>query len=345
MICKEEHIAKSVESGRIFNIRYRVPKNPQDFNWICKDCGKPVFYNNYFGCFKHHGQKPEGFEPETVEHKTMKNYWYTIFPKFNEIKSREKEYWFEDQVADVYFELQDGKRVAIECQNSPITSQNLIKRTKKYTSKDIYVLWIFNGLGSFLSEKKYPCNMDKVRVLKEEKRAHNLYSGRIYYMNVEKDIIDEDPYPIHFSPYFENKKLDHNIFGHDKYYRKFQSATVGKIFSYKILCIDYRGYKLARFMDKSVSISCTEQLLECVRDICCEKINKGEVNSNNEFIVPVNFIIDMVKEEFGYYLPYLILKRSKRIKKVRLEKLLDDRYKIQDTLTFKTTDYSSFKSI
>ncbi|HDZ19543.1 hypothetical protein LCGC14_1187030 [marine sediment metagenome] len=83
-----------------------------------------------------------------IEHKTMKNYWYNIFPKFNDIKSRKLEYWFEDQVADVYFELQDGNKVAIECQNSPITSQNLIKRTKKYASKDIYVLWVFNRLGS-----------------------------------------------------------------------------------------------------------------------------------------------------------------------------------------------------
>ncbi len=339
MICREEYIAINVESGQVLNIRYRVPANPQESNWICKDCGDPVFYNDYYGSFKHHGQKPEGFEPETIEHKTMKDYWYHIFPLFNEVKYRKLEYWFEDQVADVYFELQDGKKVAIECQNSPITVQNLIKRTKKYTSKDIYVLWIFNGLGSCISEKKYPTNLEKVRVLKEEKRAHNLYSGRIYYMNVEKDIVDEGPYPLHFSPYFENKKLDHNIFGHDKYYRTFQSATVGEIFSYKILCIEYKGYNLARFMDKNVSISCTEQLITCIRAICYKIVDEGEENSKIEFKVPVNEIIDMVKEEFGYYLPHLLLKRSKRIKKVRFEKLINEKYKVQDTVTFKISDF------
>ncbi|KKN56232.1 hypothetical protein LCGC14_0574390 [marine sediment metagenome] len=338
MICKEEYIAIRIDSGRVFNVRYRVPKNPQESNWVCKDCGDPVFYNQYFGCFKHHGQKPEGFEPETIEHKKMKDYWYNTFPLFNEIKNRKLEYWFDDQVADVYFELQDGKKVAIECQNSPITSQNLIKRTKKYTSKDIYVLWIFNGLGSCVSEEKYPLNMDKVRVLKEEKRAHNLFAGRIYYMNVKKDVVHEDPYPIHFSPYFDNKKLDHNIFGYNKYYRNFQSATVGKIFTYKILCIDYKGHKLARFMDKNVSISCTEQLIICIQNLCRKKVNEGELNINNEFKVPVNVIIDMVKEEFGFFLPYLILKRSKRIKKVSFEKLINEKYKIQDILTFKTSD-------
>ncbi len=39
------------------------------------------------------------------------------------------------------------------------------------------------------------------------------------------------------------------------------------------------------------------------------------------------------------FLPYLILKRSKRIKKSKFEKLLDDNYRIQDTITLKTTDY------
>ena len=47
----------------------------------------------------------------------------------------------------------------------------------------------------------------------------------------------------------------------------------------------------------------------------------------------------MVKEEFGYYLPHLLLKRSKRIKKVRFEKLINEKYKVQDTLTFKISDF------
>lgn len=34
--------------------------------------------------------------------------------------------------------------------------------------------------------------MEKVKVLKEEKRTHNLYAGRIYYMNVKKDKVYED---------------------------------------------------------------------------------------------------------------------------------------------------------
>lgn len=340
MIDKEVFIAINVELNQVFNIHYRLPKNPHNFNWLCKTCRKPVFYNQDLRCFKHRGQKPEGFEPETIEHKTMKNYWYNTLPRFNDVKSRKLEYWFDDQVADVYFELQDGKSIAIECQNSPITAKNLIKRTKKYTSKGIYVLWVFNGLGSCVSEEKYPRNIEKVQVLKEEKRVHNLYAGRIYYMNVKKDKIYDDPYSIHFSPYFEHVELENNIFGRDKYYKKIQSAVLGTIFSYKILCIDYKGYMLARFLDKNVSISCTEQLLLCLREICHEKSDTGEVDENDEVKIPVETIINMVKEEFGYYLPYLILKRSKRIKKAKFERLLDKRYQIQDILTIKASDYT-----
>ena len=50
-------------------------------------------------------------------------------------------------------------------------------------------------------------NIEKVQVLKEEKRVHDLYSGRIYYMNVEGDEVLEEPYAIHFSPYFEHREF------------------------------------------------------------------------------------------------------------------------------------------
>ncbi len=176
--------------------------------------------------------------------------------------------------------------------------------------------------------------------LKEEKRVHNLYGGRIYYMNAVGEEVIEKPYPIHFSPYFENKKLETSIYGHDKYYKEFQSATVGNIYSYKILCVDYNGYKLARFMDKLVSRSCTDQLLVCLKEICRKKLEDQDLNEKEEIKILVNTVIEMVGEEFGYFLPYLILKRSKKkIKKVRFERLLDENYNIQDTIVVRTIDY------
>ena len=337
---KEVFAAVNLELNRVFRVNYKLPNNPQNYSWLCIECKKPLFYNPNLNCFKHRGQKPEGFEPETVEHKTMKDYWYHIFPLFNSIKSRTLEYWLGDQIADVYFELREnGEKIAIECQNSPISSKKIMERTAKYTNKGIYVLWVFNASGSVVSEEKFPQNSEKVRVLKEETRVHNLYSGRIYYMNVVGEEVISPPYAIHFSPYFEYKKLEGNIYGRDKYYRGLKNAVYGNIPTYKIVCSDYTNYKLARFMDKNMSILCTDHLKASIRELCVIKMIKGELDNNSEFKIPVDLVIDQVKDEFGYYLPYLLLKRSKKIKKVKFERLLDERYKIQDILTVNATDY------
>jgi len=337
---KEVLAAVNLELNRVFKANYKLPKNPQNYSWQCLKCKKPLFYNQNENCFKHRGQKPEGFEPETIEHKTMKDYWYHIFPLFNSIKVRMKEYWLGDQVADVYFELQEnGEKVAIECQNSPISSKKLMERTTKYTVKGIYVLWVFNASGSCVSEEKFPHNNEKAQVLKEEIRVHNLYSGRIYYMNVVGEDVIHPPYAIHFSPYFEHKKLEGNIYGRDHYYRKLKNIVYGKIPTYKIICSDYSNYKLARFMDKNMSVLCLDHLKACIREFCVVKMRKCELDNNSDIKIPVEKVIDQVKEEFGYYLPYLLLKRSKKIKKMRFERLLDESYKIQDTLTIKVADY------
>ena len=337
---KEVFAAINLELNRVFRVNYKLPNNPQNYSWQCIECNKPLFYNPNLNCFKHRARKPEGFEPETVEHKTMKDYWYHIFPLFNSIKSRILEYWLGDQIADVYFELREnGEKIAIECQNSPISSKKIMERTAKYTNKGIYVLWVFNASGSVVSEEKFPQNSEKVRVLKEETRVHNLYSGRIYYMNVVGEEVISPPYAIHFSPYFEYKKLEGNIYGRDKYYRGLKNAVYGNISTYKIVCSDYTNYKLARFMDKNMSILCTDHLKASIRELCVIKMRKGELDNNSEFKIPVNLVIDQVKDEFGYYLPYLLLKRSKKIKKVKFERLLDERYKIQDILTVNATDY------
>ena len=160
-------------------------------------------------------------------------------------------------------------------------------------------------------------------------------------MNVVGEEVIEPPYAIHFSSYFKHEDLENSIFGYDKYYKEFKDATIGHIPTFKILCIDYKGYKLARFMDKNVSISCTEQLLICLRELCLRKLREENLEKEKEIQIPVESIIELVQEDFGFILPYLILKRSKRIKKVKFEKLLDENYKIQDTITVKISNYLS----
>jgi len=191
---KNNILAFNFELGKIFNTLEGLPKDFQNYTWLCTICKKRIFYNKELDCFLHKGYRNYCFEPETIEHKTMKAFWYIMFPKFNPVSSKKFEYKIGDQIADVYFKLKNKKKVVIECQNSQISKKKLIERTKNYSNKDIYVLWIFNGLGSCISDKKNPRNEDGIGVLGVEKRIHSLNGGRVYYMNVSGKKVINSPF-------------------------------------------------------------------------------------------------------------------------------------------------------
>ena len=48
---KEILAAVNVELNRVFKANYTLPKNPQNYNWQCLKCKKPLFYNQYENCF------------------------------------------------------------------------------------------------------------------------------------------------------------------------------------------------------------------------------------------------------------------------------------------------------
>lgn len=330
--------AFNFELGKIFNVLDGLPTNSQKYTWLCTICKKPLFYYQDSDSFLHKGNRNFCFEPETIEHKTMKAYWYLMFPKFNPVSFKKLEYKIGDQIADVYFELSNGKKVAIECQNSQISKRKLIERTKNYTHKGIYVLWIFNGYGRCVSDKKNPENIDEVGVLGLEKRIHSLYGGRVYYMNVSGKKIIDSPFALHFSPFFRHKDSKINYFGYDKYYRDKRSATLGRLLNYKILCIEDKGYKLARFTDKHLSILCSEHINRCIKQICQNNLLNGKTIYDS-IEIPLNLIISRVKARYGLYLPHLLLKKSKTIKKLNLEKFFDENYNIKYKITVQISDY------
>ncbi len=331
-------LAFNYELGQIFNVLDGLSYNFESYTWLCLACKKQIFYSDVLGYFQHKGNKACGFEPETIEHKTMKSYWYENFPKFNPIKTKVLEKKVGDQIVDVYFELQNDKKIAIECQNSQISKKKLIERTKNYTKKDIYVLWIFNGIGTCVSDSKNPRNEEDKAVLGVEKRVHSLYGGRVYYMNVTGSTVIEPPYCLHFAPFFQHKTSDVNYFGYDKYYKDKRSTVTGSIPSLKILCVEYKGYKLARLMDKHVSSLCTEQVVRSLREYCYKTNIKSEID--DKFLrIPLKSIISSVEKRFGFFLPYLILKKSNKIKKIKIERILDNDYKVQDVILIRTSDY------
>jgi len=331
-------LAFNFELGRIFNILDGLPDEAQKFTWLCTVCKKSLFYNQNLDCFLHKGNRNYCFEPETIEHKTMKGYWYLMFPKFNQVSSKKLEYKIGDQIADVYFELHNGKKVVIECQNSQISKRKLIERTKNYTHKDIYVLWIFNGHGTCVSDRKNPLNKDEVGVLGMERRVHSLYGGRIYYMNVSGRKIIDSPYALHFSPFFRHKNSKFNYLGYDKYYKDKRSTTLGRIPNYKILCIGAKGYKLARFTDRHVSTLCTEHIISCIKETCQKSLLKGR-NIHDTVDIPLTVIISKVKDRYGFHLPRLLLKKSNKIKRIKIEKLFDENYNINEIIKVHISDY------
>jgi hypothetical protein len=330
--------AFNFELGNVFNILDGLPSDPKNYTWLCTICKKPLFYDLDLDCFLHKGNRNYCFEPETIEHKTMKAYWYMMFPKFNQISSKEIELRIGDQIADVYFELSDGKKVAIECQNSQISKRKLIERTKNYSHKDIYTLWIFNGKGTCVSYEKNPQNEEGVGVLGMEKRVHSLYGGRIYYMNVSGKKIIDPPFALHFAPFFEHKKSDYNYLGYNKYYKDKRSAILSRIPDYKIICIDVKGYKLARFTDKHLSFSCTETINSIIAT-CCKSVLAEGKDEPDIIEIPLRWIISKLKVQYGFHLPYLLLKKSRKIKKLNLEKIIDQKYEINEIIRVKVSDY------
>ncbi|MFX1600697.1 MAG: competence protein CoiA family protein [Promethearchaeota archaeon] len=330
--------AFNFELGKNFNIMDGLPKNSQNYTWLCTICKKSLFYHQELGCFLHKGNRNYCFEPETIEHKVMKAYWYLMFPKFNQVSLKKQEFKIGDQIADVYFELHNGKKVVIECQNSQISKRKLLERTKNYTHKGIYVLWIFNGHGTCVSDRKNPRNKNKVGVLGMEKRVHSLYGGRIYYMNVSGRKIIDSPFVLHFSPFFKHKNSEYNYLGYDRYYKDKRSAILGRMPNYSVLCVETKGYKLARFKDKHVSTLCTEYIISCIKEICQKSLLNGK-NIHDIIEIPLTLIISKIKNRYGFYLPHLLLKKSNKIKRISLEKQFDENYNFKDLIKVHISDY------
>lgn len=332
--------AFNFELGKICNIFDCLPLRFTNYTWLCTNCKKPLFFDEDQGFFLHKGNKSYCFEPETIEHKVMKAYWYLMFPKFNSVVKKKVEFKIGDQVADLYFELSDKKRVVIECQNSQISKKKLIERTKKYSMKNIYVLWIFNGLGTCVSDEKHPRNEEEIGVLGLEKRVHSLYGGRVYYMNIVGEKVIDSPFVLHFSPFFVHKNSDYNYLGYNKYYKDKRSVILGKIPSYKVICIEKKNYKLARFSDKHLSFMCIEEINKYIKELCQKSLLNGKVVYDT-IEIPLNSIISHIKNHYGFHLPYLLLKKSNKIKKVNTKRLFVENYRIKETITIKISDYIS----
>jgi len=216
--------------------------------------------------------KSEQYSNEGIWHTIMKQFFYKYIPKFNNVIRIEKEpHEFKDHIPDVYLELQDGLKIAIECQNSHISLKELKKRTKFYTSLDIYTLWVlfyhpcisFNNhlfsIGEYLNIEEYISNHNSFLSYSTKVIERYLYFDmyfRIYFIKTNHFLNKKT---ISFEVIYLLEKDGRWIEGTDfggGYYKKYKNKfivnnSIEKIKNMKLLCIESKNkkYKLARFYD------------------------------------------------------------------------------------------------
>jgi competence CoiA-like predicted nuclease len=198
---------------------------------------------------------------ESFAHKIIKNLFYSEIQENNsDIIEASLEKYFETRRADVYFKFKSGEEVVVEIQNSPITSKEITARTKDYNNRGIYVLWVFYGDGKCLGSPKTPINLKNMKISPAEMRLHQLYRGRVYYVNIiyqHEEFKTTHPYALHFSfsdkfsPVLFRKRFDSFFI---------RNVNFSSISNWNLLCATYGNYKIARFYDRNVKNALVESL-------------------------------------------------------------------------------------
>ncbi len=217
-----------------------LPENPKQYKWECPHCNEKMMHvkESYDGKMEHFrhfsDSKCINYEPESPEHLIMKNYCYQVLA--NGAVKKQLEYRVGDQIIDVFFELETGKKIAIECQCSVITVDKLLERTQKYTEKGFYTLWI---LGSFKFGIDLEDYWDSKKVKGIEKALHKLY-GRVYYFDTFGYV---SPYSWHIYA------LEFSQYRNDYYQvlKNTKTITVLDDFTSKLICVDDDRFKKAVF--------------------------------------------------------------------------------------------------
>jgi len=262
----------------------------------------------------------------------MKLYFYENIPLSNNTVKIEEEYKIKDQIVDIFIELTNGKRVAIEIQHSKIPFTNLLKRTLKYTKRGIYVLWILNGK----TFNKVPQNQDGIRVSRIEFELFKMYKGRVYYLNIDPKGIISGVYALSYIPYFNIK---------DVIYKK-ESTTKRSIYCQEIRSLGLRfingKYKLARFQDESIFTNCENDIYQFIKKLCLKEYRRCS-QKINYLIIPLMNIMSELGKKYGFFLIYDVLKTSKsKINKIRIARfgfMKDNKNRIKESIKVYFSDY------
>lgn len=155
--------------------------------YYCIGCGTPMVFVDGRIIIKHFRHTPHNScdfttEPESDWHMIMKMWVY------EHLKEHADKVYYPDSVMvgkskpDVYFELY-GRKCAVECQASPISLSEVIKRTQKYSDEGVYVWWVWGIYGPFLYDLE-----DKLKSYNGYhapailRFSHALYFGKVWIL-------------------------------------------------------------------------------------------------------------------------------------------------------------------
>lgn len=268
--------------------------------------------------------KTQESSSESIEHIRIKRFLYDNLPLHNQIVFIKQEYRTADQIADLYIELINGIKIAIEIQHSKITKKDLIVRTKNYNQEGISVLWILNGNGPYYY--RIPKNEQGVIVSSSEKVLHNLYQGRVYYMNMAKDKVVAPIYSVHFSSYYRKKLSSYESIHYKKSTMK-RSLVYSLISSLNLKVFSNSGLKLVRFSDQNIKKQCKNDVVHLMNAFIIYQSKKAP--SSEAQGLPLGYIIRRFSKLYGKFLLFDVLKE------LRFLKNQDIKYFLNEELHFK----------
>lgn len=245
---------------------------------------------------------------ESYSHRAIKLFLYKyIYENDNRIETRSLEKYLGNRFADVYFKLKNGQEIAIEVQNSKITSKEIINRFNDYNKLGIYVLWILYGEGKCVASPKYPTNAKRVKISLAENTLHRIYGGRVYYaiLNFHNNKASlQKPFALHFSKPFKKKLRGIFKTRYDCYL--FRNSVFTQIPNWKLLCTEFSGYKIARFYDKNLKIVLKDKLV---------KIYYNEKKKRRKDKEIIRVMLDTFEKKYGRYMIfYAIIELIKKNK-------------------------------
>ncbi|MHA1412188.1 MAG: competence protein CoiA family protein [Promethearchaeota archaeon] len=259
---------------------------------------------------------------ESKIHSTLKNLVLEYFLENNaSIIDYKIEKFCGRRFADIFLELKDGEKVAVEIQCSYIKIEELIKRTEDYNSKGIHILWLLHDKGNCLIDYKVPKNGKNIKVSPLEVYLHRMYGGRVYYIDLEQKRKTRNLIKL-FALYFSkpNKKHLRGAFRTPYRYYYYRNIYYTEILNPEILCTEYLGVKIARFYDKNFKRIVKEKILSYLEEL-----------SENSFLIHIDKakfkkVLKKFKKSFDNYLIKRVFMELREDTRIRFSPKLEYRF-------------------